>query len=604
MKKWNQIFNSVMWKLVIIYLLLMTMAMQIISVFFLDRLEERFISEMKESVKKQAAFIKGSLVDELSSSSNIETQKKQMNQILNQRSILNKESEPIISVADDKGIIITSTQPVYNTFEKLSLPDHYLEKKGNDQYFLKKVKDAEGRTVQPYMMPLKDDKNGRLLGYLYIEVPLHTIYNKTKTISKTLTKITAVAFFITGILMIILARTISLPVKAITLQSTAMTAGDFERRVPVKSKDEIGLLAQSFNDLAAHLRVALKEKEEEKLKLESVLAHMSDGVIASNSFGKVIVKNQRAEQLLEKNIELGEHLESVLSLRSPIAFPMLSESHQYMSLHDDDPELQTTLKLTFTPTKLLGEERHGLVVVIVDVTEQEKLERQRKDFVANVSHELRTPLTTIKSYLEALDDGVVEEPELARRFLSVTQQEAERMTRLITDLLQLTRLDAKKSKFVKQQIETKELITDAYQRFFYQCKQHHIMFSLYTAKEIDFIYGDRDKLNQVLDNLISNAIKYTPDGGSIALIADLRWDGLIEIGIADTGIGIPQKDLGRIFERFYRVDKARSRSLGGTGLGLSIAREIIHAHHGEIEMDSVYQKGTLVSFTLPPSNRR
>lgn len=241
-----------------------------------------------------------------------------------------------------------------------------------------------------------------------------------------------------------------------------------------------------------------------------------------------------------------------------------------------------------------------MVAVLEDVTEQEKLDRQRKDFVANVSHELRTPLTTIKSYLEALDDGAINEPELATRFLKVTRQEADRMTRLIQDLLQLSRLDAQKSKFAKKPVSVELMLEEAVDRFSFQCKQKNISLTLYIHERIPRVYADPDKLDQVLDNLISNAVKYTPDGGSVAVVAQEKADGMVEIGVADTGIGIPKKDLGRIFERFYRVDKARSRSMGGTGLGLSIAQQIVHGHQGEIEIDSVYKKGTLVSFTLPP----
>jgi two-component system sensor histidine kinase VicK len=220
--------------------------------------------------------------------------------------------------------------------------------------------------------------------------------------------------------------------------------------------------------------------------------------------------------------------------------------------------------------------------------------------VANVSHELRTPLTTIKSYLEALDDGAIHDPELASRFLKVTHQEADRMTRLIQDLLQLSRLDAKKVKFSKKPLSIAEMLEDVMDRFSFQCKQKNISLTLYIHEPVPRVYADRDKIDQVLDNLVSNAVKYTPEGGSVALVAQTRTDGMVEIGVADTGIGIPKKDLGRIFERFYRVDKARSRSMGGTGLGLSIAQQIVHAHEGEIEIDSVYQKGTLVTFTLPP----
>jgi two-component system sensor histidine kinase VicK len=213
-------------------------------------------------------------------------------------------------------------------------------------------------------------------------------------------------------------------------------------------------------------------------------------------------------------------------------------------------------------------------------------------------------LTTIKSYIEALEDGAVEDPELAVRFLKVARQEADRMTRLIQDLLHLSRLDARKSKFYKKPLALTEILEETMDRFRFQCQQKQISFTLFIHGSLPRVYADPDKLMQVLDNLVSNAIKYTPEGGSVAIVAKRNSDGMVEVGIADTGIGIPKQDLGRIFERFYRVDKARSRSLGGTGLGLAIAQEIVHAHEGTIAIDSIYQKGTVVTFTLPPVSRR
>jgi two-component system sensor histidine kinase VicK len=598
MKRWMKLVNSVQWKLAVIYILLIIIAVQLIGVYFFRQLENYYTTALDEDLKAQAALLKEKAVDPLRANVNYEDKAKELKNLLNQLVYLNTKEQTssavVVRILDKNNLLLASTSPKENEIKRFFVPPD-IPKAG---YFQKLKDPGNGKDYRVYILPL--NYRGTPVGAIYIEVPLDKTYNTVMRISKILIRITAIALLITSLLVVVLARTITSPVKEITAQATAMAAGDFDRQVDVRSQDEIGQLAIAFNHLASHLRQALKQKEEEKEKLESVLANMSDGVIATDRDGTIIVKNRWAEELLDRPIELGNSLHHVLPLSEPLKLPLTEERQTFLELNGDDPEALTILKITFTPIKPQGDEVVGLVAVLEDVTEQEKLDRQRKDFVANVSHELRTPLTTIKSYLEALDDGAIHEPELAMHFLKVTRQEAERMTRLISDLLQLSRLDAKKVTFRKKPLAVEELLEEAVDRFSVQCRQKNILLTLYFHGRLPRVYADRDKLDQVLDNLLSNAVKYTPEGGSIAVVAQKRKDGMVEIGVADTGIGIPKKDLGRIFERFYRVDKARSRSLGGTGLGLSIAQEIIRAHGGEIEIDSVYQKGTLVSFTLPP----
>lgn len=233
------------------------------------------------------------------------------------------------------------------------------------------------------------------------------------------------------------------------------------------------------------------------------------------------------------------------------------------------------MRVTFTPIHRREGGIAGTIAVLQDVTEQENLEASRREFVANVSHELRTPLTTIKSYAEALDDGALEDPQLAGRFVGVIRSETERMIRLVTDLLHLSRLDSREAQLRYQETDISEMLEDVADRFSFQIRQKRISISTVIRRGVSTAWLDRDQIDQVLGNLVSNALKYTPEGGSIGLEAGCNAEGILEISVRDSGIGIPKKDIERIFERFYRVDKARSRNMGGTGLGLSIAREIV-----------------------------
>lgn len=596
--RWINYSKGLQWRLVVIFALLLAIAMQIIFATFSSELETYFKNKTSQDLYQQAELLKRTVPKILTDyrDDQTELQNKLKAELENLVYLRNKDKTLIdVQIVDSTGLVIAST-PISssrigqkNIRASKAIPD--------GTYDIRR--DPSHKDIMTVVQTLYDS-NRQNYGRIYMEYPLDTTYSTIRSIVKILIKKTAIALVAASILIIILTRTITVPVKEIKEQATAMAEGDFNRHVHVRSTDEIGKLAKAFNHLASHLRVALAQKEEEREKLETVLADMSDGVIATDRQGLIIVKNERAELILNKKISLNQKLNDILPMAEPIAFPVLEERHTLVELSSDDLDEHSFIKLTFTPLRRKNSETVGLIVVLKDVTEEERLDRQRKDFVANVSHELRTPLTTIKSYLEALEDGAIHQPELANRFLQVSRTEADRMTRLINDLLQLSRLDAKQSRFNKKVMYLEDILEDVADRFVFQCKQKNIKLSLRHGDFLPRVYADRDKMDQVLDNLLSNAVKFTPEGGSISISSRRRSDGMAEVAISDSGIGIPKKDLDRIFERFYRVDKARSRQQGGTGLGLAIVQEIIHAHEGTVWIESNYQKGTTVFFALPP----
>jgi two-component system sensor histidine kinase VicK len=352
--------------------------------------------------------------------------------------------------------------------------------------------------------------------------------------------------------------------------------------------------------MTERLKEALSLNEEEKEKLASVLANMSDGVLAADEYDRVILINRRAKQMLQlkEKDAVDMNVFALLGLSDRRHEQTVEDTTTIVELQPDEDE-ELLVRVTFTPIHRRDKGLGGTIVVLQDVTEQEKLEQVRREFVANVSHELRTPLTTMKSYLEALEDGALEEPQLAQRFVGVTRSETERMIRLVSDLLHLSRFDSKQAALQRVWTNMSDMLDEVVDRFSFQLRQRQIAIGISVQSDIQEVWIDRDKIDQVLDNLVSNAIKYTPDGGRITVTAIKPDQMTLEVSVEDTGIGIPKKDLSRIFERFYRVDKARSRNMGGTGLGLSIAREIIKAHGGTIQLESEYNHGTKVTFTLP-----
>ena len=381
-----------------------------------------------------------------------------------------------------------------------------------------------------------------------------------------------------------------------------MGQGNFSRKVKVYGNDEIGQLAIAFNNLTSKLQEANATTEGEKRKLSSVLTHMTDGVVATDKFGKIILMNKRAEEMLEHKQEdvLNTEITKLLNLDKFMTLDNLYEINDPILLDFDNEDEEIILEAHFSVIERESGDKNGLIAVLHDVTEQEKIEEERRNFVANVSHELRTPLTSMKSYLEALADGALEDPEIAPRFINVTQNETERMIRLVNDLLQLSKMDSKDYQMNVASINLPTFVDQIVERFEMSNKNESIVFKTKTPEKEMPIHGDRDKLTQLMDNILSNAVKYSPEGGTISCIVKEEKDRVV-ISIKDEGVGIPKENIQHVFDRFYRVDKARSRNLGGTGLGLAIAKEIVHAHGGSIWVSSDWGKGTAVSFSLPYS---
>lgn len=439
-----------------------------------------------------------------------------------------------------------------------------------------------------------------IIGAIYIEASIEEIYDQMRDINQILMSGTIIALAITAILGVLLARTITRPIIDMKRQAVVLGRGDFSRSVKVYGNDEIGQLASAFNELTNRLQDARATTEGEKRKLSSVLTHMTDGVIATDKSGKIILMNKRAEHMLDKKQEdvLDTEITKVLNLDKFMKLEDLFKFTDPILLDFDNDDEEIILEAHFSVIEKENGEQNGLIAVLHDVTEQEKIEEERREFVANVSHELRTPLTSMKSYLEALADGAIEDPEVAPRFIHVTQTETERMIRLVNDLLQLSKMDSKDYHMNFASINLPQFVDQIMERFEMSTKNESITFKHKIPDRDMFVYGDRDKLTQLMDNILSNAVKYSPEGGTITCALKAEKDRVL-VSIKDEGVGIPKENIPFVFDRFYRVDKARTRNLGGTGLGLAIAKEIVTAHGGSIWVSSDWGKGTTISFALP-----
>ena len=414
-----------------------------------------------------------------------------------------------------------------------------------------------------------------------------------------------VGFIIVVALLLLENRRDNIKLRQLNAKIKDLIAGDYSEVVDMQGSPELTDMTNSINDLSEVIRLTQENLEQETKRLTSILSYMTDGVLATNRRGQIIMVNEMAAKQL--NVNPDEVLNtSILDLLS------LGDDYDLRSLITEVPELTIdsqdengeylSLRVRFALIRRESGFISGLVAVLHDTTEQDKEERERRLFVSNVSHELRTPLTSVKSYLEALDDGALSEP-VAPDFVKVSLNETNRMMRMVTDLLSLSRIDNETSQLDIELTNFTAFITFILNRFDKirsQSQEDTKKYELIREYPITPIWVeiDTDKMTQVIDNILNNAIKYSPDGGKIK-VGMKTTDAQLIISISDEGLGIPKKDLPRIFDRFYRVDKARSRAQGGTGLGLAIAKEIVKQHKGFIWAKSEYGKGSTFTIVLP-----
>lgn len=438
--------------------------------------------------------------------------------------------------------------------------------------------------------------NGEVKYVIYARMNASSMQESLTQTTRTIIVAVFLALVLAVLMAYVFAKTLTGPIHQLTVKAKILAEGDLKQTVEVYSEDEIGQLAESFNYMASELNKTVGEAFREKNKLEAILHNMTDGVISFDKSGNITHANTVAAEMLEVDkldfnldmftrkydLELddqGRDIEDGMAVQLQYTFPVGEKF----------------INASFSPYFNETEEIEGIVVVLQDITKQKKLDNMRKEFVANVSHEMRTPLTTIKSYTETLMYGALEEKDMAMDFLNIINTEADRMSFLVRDLLQLSRFDNKQVQFKFTKVYINELISENVRqnKIHAENKKQNLILELWPDDDA-YVVADRDRINQVINNITTNAIKYSPEGATIRIYVT-EDKSYYKINVSDTGMGISKEDLPRIFERFYRVDKARSRAMGGTGLGLAIAKEIMEGHDGKLTAESEYGKGTTMT---------
>src|SRR3954466_5680 len=595
-------FRSIHLKTVLIYMLLILIAMQVIGVYFVRQLETTLKDNFKTSIQDKVNILSYYLKEQLTM--------ERLPQV--DESTLEGDIQDLLR--DYRSVDILEVRVIDGETLKIlgsSDPDNQgiVGQKSTDTRILRIIATGQsdneemidretGKRIWVLASPVKSDDE-EVIGAIYFVSKIENVFGQMKQINQIFATGTVIALTITAIIGIFLARAITRPITDMRKQALALARGNFSRKVKIYGHDEIGQLAVTFNNLTKKLQEAQSSTEGERKKLSSVLSYMTDGVIATDRRGRVILINEPATIMLNVSREtvLSTSIVSLLDLENDYTFDDLISVKDSVILDYSTKSNPYILRANFSVIQKETGFVNGLITVLHDITEQEKIEMERREFVANVSHELRTPLTTMRSYLEALSDGAWMDKEIAPNFLNVAQNETERMIRLVNDLLQLSKMDSKDYRLSKEWVDFVVFYNRIIDRF-ELTKNQDVLFERKLPEKAILIEIDPDKLTQVIDNIISNALKYSPEGGKVTFRVNEHEDKII-VGVTDQGVGIPKGSIDKIFGRFYRVDKARTRKLGGTGLGLAIAKEMVEAHDGHIWVRSVEGKGTTFFFSLP-----
>lgn len=597
--KWLKQFQSLHTKLVIVYVLLIIIGMQIIGLYFTNSLEKEMTETFKTNISQNAKQIELSIEKIYADENGATNTQKDIQNLLNEYANRNEMIE-IRFIDTDQIILATSKQS----------NRHMINQKANESSIQKALslgqensdtvlKDhGEGKQrVWVKNMPVTTSKG--IIGDIYIESNINQVYDQLSNINQIFIVGTLISLIITVILGFFIARTITKPITDMRNQTVEMSKGNYTQRVKIYGNDEIGELALAFNNLSKRVQEAQANTESEKRRLDSVITHMSDGIIATDRRGRVRIINDMALKMLGKMKEdvTGQHISDILDLRDTYTLEELSEEHDSFLL-DINEEEGIIARVNFSNIVQHTGFVTGYIAVLHDVTEQQQVEKERREFVANVSHELRTPLTSMNSYIEALEEGAWKDESIAPQFLSVTREETERMIRLVNDLLHLSKMDNETEQITKEIVDFNLFINKIINR--HEMSAKDTTFVRDIPQQSIFTEIDPDKMTQVFDNVITNAIKYSRGEKRVEFhVKQNAVHNRLTVRIKDNGIGIPINKVDKIFDRFFRVDKARTRKMGGTGLGLAISKEIVEAHNGRIWANSVEGQGTSIFITLP-----
>ena len=624
----KRFFSSIRTKFVIVYILVNILSLQLIGLFFTTQLRNSNINTFEQNIIEQEKILNYHVREELEKASgNNEDKSKTLENNLEKRestssaydsksgiaklvSEFNIQKLLLVNVIDNDSKILATSSKNGN--------DEYLAKRSFDPLVSQVIKTGEStkqiqnnadsnKRVWIYVSPVK--KDNEVVGVISLMADIESVYQEVNSISKIFIVGTILSILITTVIGFVASKTVTSSIEKMSSQVKKMALGNYGTVVGIDADDEIGDLAKVFNQISKRIEEEQAVTETERRKLATIIESMMDGIITTDNNGRIILINTSAEDMLggrDDGIFIGKDVLKILNITEYESIEEIldAEDSLLVTASKSDEELLLRAEISKIEKEDTGDltqmstELEGYIIVLYDVTDQERQEKERREFVSTVSHELRTPLTTMNSYIEALEEGVLEDKELAPQFIDTIHKETTRMIRMVNELMQLGKMDIKEEHYEKEFIDINKLLEQITDRFTLTHPEKN--FIKHISKTPIFVEGDQDKLTQVFDNIVNNAIKYSPNGKNITIRVRQNYHhNRVSISIKDEGVGIPLVHIDKIFNRFYRVDKSRQRSMGGTGLGLALAKTIVEAHKGRIWAQSREGYGSIIFVTLP-----
>ena len=623
----KRFFSSIRTKFVIVYVLVNIISLQLIGLFFTTQLRNSNINTFEQNIIEQEKILNYHVREELDKdSTKSEEESTDAENNSNQDSTSSKRDSKsgivklvsefniqkllLVNVIDNNSKILASSSRNGN--------DDYLAKRSFDPLVSQVIKTGEStkqiqnnadsnKRVWIYVSPVK--KDNEVVGVISLMADIESVYQEVNSISRIFIVGTILSILITTVIGFVASKTVTSSIEKMSSQVKKMALGNYGTVVGIDADDEIGDLAKVFNQISKRIEEEQAVTETERRKLATIIESMMDGIITTDNNGRIILINTSAEDMLggrDDEIFIGKDVLKILNITEYESIEEILEAEDSLLVNasNDNDELLLRAEISKIEKEdkedltQMSTELEGYIIVLYDVTDQERQEKERREFVSTVSHELRTPLTTMNSYIEALEEGVLEDKELAPQFIDTIHKETTRMIRMVNELMQLGKMDIKEEHYEKEFIDINKMLEQITDRFALTHPEKN--FIKHISKTPIFVEGDQDKLTQVFDNIVNNAIKYSPNGKNITIRVRQNYHyNRVSISIKDEGVGIPLVHIDKIFNRFYRVDKSRQRSMGGTGLGLALAKTIVEAHKGRIWAQSREGYGSIIFVTLP-----
>ena len=623
----KRFFSSIRTKFVIVYVLVNIISLQLIGLFFTTQLRNSNINTFEQNIIEQEKILNYHIREELDkvSMKNGEESTDSENNANQDSTSNNRDSKSgivklvsefniqkllLVNVIDNNSKILASSSKNGN--------DDYLAKRSFDPLVSQVIKTGEStkqiqynadsnKRVWIYVSPVK--KDNEVIGVISLMADIESVYQEVNSISRIFIVGTILSILITTVIGFVASKTVTSSIEKMSSQVKKMALGNYGTVVGIDTDDEIGDLAKVFNRISRRIEEEQAVTETERRKLATIIESMMDGIIATDNNGRIILINTSAEDMLggrDDEIFIGKNVLKILDITEYESIEEILEAEDSLLVNASNDSDELLLRAEISKIEKedkedltqMSTELEGYIIVLYDVTDQERQEKERREFVSTVSHELRTPLTTMNSYIEALEEGVLEDKELAPQFIDTIHKETTRMIRMVNELMQLGKMDIKEEHYEKEFIDINKMLEQITDRFALTHPEKN--FIKHISKTPIFVEGDQDKLTQVFDNIVNNAIKYSPNGKNITIRVRQNYHhNRVSISIKDEGVGIPLVHIDKIFNRFYRVDKSRQRSMGGTGLGLALAKTIVEAHKGRIWAQSREGYGSIIFVTLP-----